>query len=237
MNLGSCKIPKSISINNITNYNIGNGSRTIIASEVNTYTTVYVFIPQHISKEEEQNPLQVFSQFFKKEYPLPRAKMALEDMALKVAYDILPLSWKVKEQSIYFILQFSRLLEAAYLIRNESRTCWKVERISKENMVPKEVLNKGRKLETIFPYLLNSHDPQDSKDPCLNLQALFFDTPIQELLDTFKTWGKCVSANLKVDKTQHWNSHLDLRIFTIILESCHLIYVRSQTGNNKVPAG
>ncbi|SFT94983.1 hypothetical protein SAMN04489724_2905 [Algoriphagus locisalis] len=224
-------------MNNVTNYNIGNGSRTIIASEVNTYTTVQLFIPQHLSKEEQQNPIQVFSQFFEKEYPLPRAKMAIEDMALKVAYDIPPLSWKVKEESIYFILQFSRLLEAAYLIRNESRPCWKVEKISKENMVPKEVLNKGRKLETIFPYILNSHDPQDAKDPCLNLQVLFYDTPIQELLDTFKTWGKCVSANLKVDKTHHWNSHLDLRIFTIILESCHLIYVRSQNGNDKVPPG
>ena len=224
-------------MNNVTSYNIGNGSRTIIASEVNTYATVQVFIPQHLSKEEQKNPVQVLSQFFEKDYPLPKAKMAIEDMALKVAYDILPLSWKVKEQSIYFIIQFSRLLEAAYLIRNESRSCWKVGKISKENMVPKEVLNKDRKLETILPYLLYSHDPQDSKDPCLNLQALFFDTPIQELLDTFKTWGKCVSANLKVDKTQHWNSHLDLRIFTIILESCHLIYVRSQKGNDKVPTG
>ncbi|MFC5625659.1 hypothetical protein [Algoriphagus winogradskyi] len=224
-------------MNYVTNYNIGNGSRTIIASEVNTYTTVQLFIPQHLSKEEEQNPIQVFSQFFETEYPLPKAKIAIEDMALKVAYDIPPLSWNVKEQSIYFIIQFSRLLEAAYLIRNESKICWKVEKISKENMVPKKVLNKGRNLETIFPYLLNSHDPQDCKDPCLNLQAIFFDTPIQELLDTFRTWGKCVSANLKVDKTQLWNSHLDLRIFTIILESSHLIYVRSQNGNDQLPAG
>lgn len=222
-------------MNNVVNYNIGNGSRTIIASEVNSSTTVQVFIPQHLSKEEQQNPLQVFSQFFEKDYPLPKSKTAIEDMALKVAYNIPPLSWKVKEQSIYFILQFSRLLEAAYLIRNESSPNWKVEKICKENMIPREVLSKDRKLETILPYLLYSHDPQDSKDPCLNLQAIFFDTPIHELLDTFKTWGKCVSANLKVDKTQHWNSHLDLRIFTIILESCHLIYVRSQKGTDELP--
>jgi len=93
---------------------------------------------------------------------------------------------------------------------------------------PQTNLDKGRDLEAITPYLPHSHDPQDSKDPSLNLQILFYDTSILELLESFKGLGDLVSSDRKADMTQRWKSHLDLIIFVLILESCHLIYVRSQ---------
>ncbi|WP_339753232.1 hypothetical protein [Algoriphagus aquimarinus] len=212
----------------VINYNIGSGSRTIIAQQVNSSTNSENFFLLHLSKTEQENPLKAIKEFFESNYSLPTASIALEDMALKVAYDIPAQSWKREEEVIFFILQFSRLIEAAFMIKNESCPDFKVDKITKENMIPKHILSKSENLEAILPYLPNSQDPQDSKDPSLNLQILFFDTPIQELLDTFKAWGKCVSSGLKLDKTFQWNSHLDLKIFTAILEACHLIYVRGQ---------
>jgi hypothetical protein len=212
----------------VTNYNIGNGSRTIVENQIKVSSEPKSYIPQHLSNDELQNPLKVFTQFFQAHYSLPMARMALSDIELKAVHDINGDFWKRKEDSILFILQFSRLMEAAYLIRNEAYPACKVEKLSKENMIPKEILDKGRDLETIVPFLPHSHDPQDSKDPCLNLQILFYDTSIQELLDSFKTVGDLVSFNHKADMDQRWKSHLNLQTFVLILEACHLIYVRSQ---------
>ncbi len=214
--------------NQVTNYNIGKDSWTIVENQIKVSSEPKEFVPQHLSKEEIQNPLDVFAQFFKGQYSLPMARMALSDIELKAVYDITGNFWKRKEDSILFILQFSRLLEAAYLIRNEGYSACRVEKLSKENMIPKEILDKGRDLETMVPFLPHSHDPQDSKDPCLNLQILFYDTPIQELLDSFKALGDLVSFNRKVDLSKRWKSHLDLKTFVLILESCHLVYVRTQ---------
>lgn len=211
----------------VTNYNIGKDSRTIIQNEVNLASAQKEFIPQHLSKEEFQNPLKVITQFFKDHYSLPMARTALDDFELKAVHDITGNFWKRREDSILFIIQFSRLIEAAYLIRNEGYSTCKVEKLSIENMVPKEILSKGSDLEVIVPFLPHSHDPQDSKDPCLNLQILFYDTPMHKLLDSFKALGDLVSVDQKADITKRWKFHLDLKIFVLILESCHLIYVRS----------
>ncbi|GAB3221294.1 hypothetical protein J0A67_06905 [Algoriphagus aestuariicola] len=213
----------------VTSYTIGNGSRTIIENQINLSPEQKIFIPQHLSKDELQNPLKVFSQFFKDHFPLPMARMALGDIELKAVYDVTDNFWKSKEDSILFIIQFSRLIEAAYLIRNEGYPACKVEKLSKENMIPKEILAEGNDFETIVPFLPFSHDPQDSKDPCLNLQILFYDTPMHKLLESFKGLGDLVLSDRKADMTQRWKSHLDLKIFVLILEACHLIYVRSQT--------
>lgn len=212
----------------VTNYNIGNGSRTIVENQIKVSSEPKNFVPQHLSKEELQNPLNVFAQFFKGQYSLPVARTALGDIELKAVYDITGNFWKRKEDSILFIIQFSRLMEAAFLIRNEGYPACRAEKLTKENMIPKEILDRGRDLETIVPFLPHSHDPQDSKDPCLNLQILFYDTPIQELLDSFKALGDLVSFNLKVDPSKREKFHLDLKIFVLLLETCHLIYVRSQ---------
>lgn len=212
----------------VTNYNIGNGSRTIVENQINVSAEPKDFISQHLSKDELQNPLIVVNQFFQDHYPLPMARTALGDIELKAVYDVTGNFWKRKEDSILFIIQFSRLMEAAYLIRNEGYPACKVEKLSKENMIPKGILAEGRDLEAIVPYLPHSHDPQDSKDPCLNLQIIFYDTPMQKLLESFKGLGDLVSFNHKADMSKRWKSHLDLKIFVLILESCHLIYVRSQ---------
>lgn len=212
----------------VTNYNIGKDSRTIVENQIKVSSEPKDFVSQHLSKEEFQNPLKVITQFFQDHYPLPMARTALGDIELKAVYDINGNFWKRKEDSILFIIQFSRLMEAAYLIRNEGYPACKVERLSKENMIPKEILATGRDLETMVPFLPHSHDPQDSKDPCLNLQILFYDTPIMELLDSFKALGDLVSSNRKVDLSKRWKSYLDLNVFVLILESCHLVYVRTQ---------
>ena len=103
----------------VTSYNIGNGSRTIIENQINLSPEQKIFIPQHLSKDEVQNPLKILSQFFKDHFPLPMARTALGDIELKAVYEVTGNFWKRKEDSILFIIQFSRLMEAAYLIRNE----------------------------------------------------------------------------------------------------------------------
>ena len=212
----------------VTNYNIGSGSRTIVENQINLSSEPKDFVPQHLSNDEHQNPLKVLSQFFQDHYPLPMARTALGDIELKAVYDVTGNFWEKKEDSILFIIQFSRLMEAAYLIRNEGYAACKVEKLSMENMIPKDILAKGRDLETIVPYLPYSHDPQDSHDPCLNLQTLFYDTSMHKLLQSFKGLGDLVSSDRKADMSQGWKSHLDLKIFVLILEICHLIYVRSE---------
>ncbi|MFL0684974.1 MAG: hypothetical protein ACJLTB_17460 [Algoriphagus aquaeductus] len=211
----------------VTNFNIGKDSRTIVENQIIVSSEPKDFVPKHLSKDELQNPIKVIMQFFQDHYPLPMARTALGDMELKGVYDITGNFWKRREDSILFIIQFSRLIEAAYLIRNEGYSTCKVEKLSKENMIPKEILAEGNDFEIILPFLPLSHDPQDSKDPCLNLQILFYDTPMHKLLDSFKALGDLVSIDQKLDMTKRWKFHLDLKIFVLILESCHLIYVRS----------
>ncbi|WP_439490641.1 hypothetical protein [Algoriphagus sp.] len=214
---------------NVVNYNIGNGSRTIIASQVNSSIDQGAFASQHLSTAECQNPLKAILNFFELSYSLPVARLCLEELSLNAGYDMPVEFWERKEEVISFILDFSRLIEASYLIRNEARAEWKVKKVSKGNLIPIEILQKGRTLDTILAHLPMSRNPKDSLDPILNLRIVFFDAPLHELLESFKAWGRCAMEDQKSSKEIKWSSHINKMVLDVILDACHLIYVRSQS--------
>ncbi|WP_373497518.1 hypothetical protein [Aquiflexum sp.] len=210
----------------INNFNTGHYSRTIVADQVYA-SDMEIYIPVMLSPSEKTDLIGFIHSFFDSLHPLPEARECLNAFSIKIAHGGLVTYWNSVNQAVSFLQNFRKLLEAAFLISREDRGEFKREKTTKDNLVPTKILAKSRKMVDVLPYLPSSSDPQDSLDPIKNLRYLFADTEPGKLLKILNAWGDCTLSDCRPSLDLQRNLYLYDIIFHIILDSCHLIYVRS----------
>ncbi|UCS93866.1 hypothetical protein KZP23_02190 [Echinicola marina] len=211
----------------INNFNTGNNSRPLIADQVFS-TDEETYIPSLLSQSEKEDLPAFFTHFFNQKYALPEARAALGALSIKIIHGGLVTYWESVSHAFNFKQDFAKLIEAAFLISQENHPQLKVKTISKSNLVPKAVLKKSRKLSHILPYLPYSTDPKDSLDPLLNLKMLFIDPKPKKLLTVLNEWSLCTIGDLKPSYELKGDHYFYDMVFHLVLDACHLIYVRSE---------
>ncbi len=211
----------------VINYNLGENSRTIIAEEV--------FSPTHpkefsslLSEEEKQNPLIAIHDFFHNNYPIPESRHLLHLICLRATVKSVVQDEKSKNETLKFSKHFRKLIEASFWATKKDHPSLKVEMIKKENLIPKHILDKNRKIRKIQAYFPSSTDPKDSFDPIQNIKMMLAESSMEELTVDFgqichhAIFGRSASFKFYQDLL------LNFMIYNVILDSAHLIYVRAK---------
>lgn len=210
----------------INNFNTGPYSRTIVADQVYA-SDMEIYIPVMLSPSEKTDLIGFIHSFFDSLHTLPEARECLNAFSIKIAHGGLVTYWNSVNQAVSFLQNFRKLLEAAFLISREDQGNFKSENTTKENLVPSKILEKSRKLTDILPYLPSSSDPHDSLDPIKNLRYIFEDSEPGKLLKILNAWADCTLSNSRPSLDLQRSLYFYDIIFQMILDSCHLIYVRS----------
>lgn len=216
--------PNSVMV--IINYNIGENSRTIIADEVYSSGNG-VPVSSLLSEEEKENPLFVIQDFFHSLYPLPESRPALHVLCLKATVGGKVTQWNNLSDTFLFVKHFKKLLEAAYLVSKKEMPETVVTKITKTSLVPKQVLEKTKGFSQIQAYLPSSTDPTDSLDPITNLKVIFAEKSLEELIHVFEQTYHCALYGKNANPAFYQDHLLHFMIFNVILDSCHLIHVRT----------
>jgi hypothetical protein len=212
----------------IINYNIGENSRTIIADEVYSSGNGIPF-SSLLSAEEKENPLVLIQDFFYAHYPLPESRHALNVLCLKATVGGKVTQWNIVSDTFLFVKHFKRLMEAAYLVSKKELPEAVVEKITKSSLVPNHILEKGKAFTQVQPYLPSSTDPKDSLDPIKNLKVIFAETGFEELINVFEQTYHCALYGKRANPAFYQDHLLHYMIFNVILDACHLIYVRTHS--------
>jgi hypothetical protein len=210
----------------IINYNIGENSRTIIGDEVYSSGNG-IFVSTLLTAEEKENPLVLIQDFFHTHYPLPVSRPALNLLCLKATVGGKVTQWNILSDTFLFVKQFKRLMEAAYLLSNKEMQETVVEKITKSCLVPKHILEKAKGFSHIQAYLPSSTDSADSLDPIKNLKIIFAEKSFEELIRVFDQTYHCALYGKRANPAFYQDHLLHFMIFNVILDACHLIYVRT----------
>jgi hypothetical protein len=210
----------------IINYNIGENSRTIIADEVYSSGNGIPF-SSLLTEEEKENPLFLIQDFFHTHYPLPESRPALNVLCLKATVGGKVTQWNILSDTFLFVKHFKRLMEAAYLVSKKDSPETVIEKITKSSLVPKHILGKGKGFSHIQAYLPSSTDSADSLDPIKNLKIIFAEKSFEELIRVFDQTYHCALYGKRANPTFYQDHLLHFMIFNVILDACHLIYVRT----------
>jgi hypothetical protein len=212
----------------IINYNIGENSRTIIAEEVYSSGNGNP-ISSLLTAEEKENPLILIQDFFYAHYPLPESRHALNVLCLKATVGGKVTQWNIVSDTFLFVKHFKRLMEAAYLACKMEIPETLVSKITKASLIPKSVLEKAKGFSHFQAYLPSSTDPKDSLDPIMNLKVIFAEKGFEELITVFEQTYHCSLYGKRANPAFYQDHLLHYIIFNVILDACHLIYVRTQT--------
>lgn len=210
----------------VINYNIGKNSRTIIADEVISPDFPMAFVST-LSEQEKENPLAFIHEFFYSLYPIPLSRSLLNEICLKAGIGMEPMDIKSLSDIYSFTCHFKKLLETAYMISKKDLPQTRVKANSKCNLIPKHILEKGRKIEVIQSYFPSSSDPVDSHDPIKNLRFVFSEKSLEELFQAFDFTYQNAIYSSNGGSGANQEQFLNHMIFNLLLDSCHLIYVRT----------
>lgn len=216
----------------IINYNLGENSRTIIADEVFSPVLPPAFTSL-LSCDEKEKPLDLIHDFFHVFYPIPDSRHKLNVICLKATAEGKVTDWKSLSDMFLFVKHFKKLLEAAYLISKNDIPATIVEATTKTNMVPKYILDKSKKFNYIQAFLPSATDPSDSLDPIKNLKVMFAEKSLEELIQAFDQIYQCALYGTRAGSRFYQYHLLNYMIFNIVLDSSHLIYVRTFKSINK----
>lgn len=210
----------------VINYNLGENSRTIISDEVFSPILPMSFVSL-LSEEEKLNPLPLIHEFFHNDYPLPKTRDFLNVIFLKASVGGKILDVKSLVKLAGFTKNFKKLLEASFWVTKKENPTTRVKTIKKDNLIPKYILGKSRKIKKIHSYLPFSPDPSDSLDPLYIIKIMFAENSIEELIIYFEAAYHHAISGTKGSSDFYQDLLLNLMTINMVLDSAHLIYVRT----------
>lgn len=210
----------------VINYNFGSNSRTIFANEVISLNQPRVFTSL-LSEEEKLNPLVPIQEFFHNNYPIPESRHLLHLICLRATVKGVVQDEKSKDEMLIFSKHFKKLMEASFWVTKKDPTSFTVKVIKKDNLIPKHVLDRSRRVRNIQAYFPSSSDPVDSYDPIQNIIMMLTESSAEELILTFDQISNHAVFNRSASFKFHQDLLLNFMIFNVILDSAHLIYVRT----------
>lgn len=216
----------------VINYNLGENSRTIITDEVISPVSAPTFTSM-LSDEEKEKPLDLIQDFFHVFYPIPESRHQLNMIYLKATAEGKVTDWKSLSDMFLFVKHFKKLIEAAYIISKNDIPSTVVETTTKINMVPKHILEKSKRFNNIQGFLPSATDPSDSLDPIKNLKVMFAEKSLGEMIQAFDQTYKCALFGIRAESKFYQDHLLNYLIYNIILDSCHLVYVRTFKSTEK----
>lgn len=210
----------------VINYNLGENSRTIIADEVFSPILPMSYVSL-LSEEEKLNPLPLIHEFFHYDYPLPKTRDFLNVIFLKASVGHKILDEKSIVKLAGFTKNFKKLLEASFWVVKKEYPTTKVKTIKKDNLIPKYILGKSRKIKNIHTYLPFSPDPSDSLDPIYNIKLMLVENSLEELIVYFEAAYHHAISGTRGSSDFYQDLLLNLMTINMVLDSAHLIYVRT----------
>lgn len=210
----------------VINYNLGENSRTIIADEVFS-PVLPINYASLLSEEEKLNPIDIIHEFFHNYYPLPESRDFLNVIFLKASVGGKINDERSLAKMASFVKNFKKLLEASYWVTKKEYSTTRVKTNKKDNLIPKHILHKSRKIEKIQAYLPFSADPSDSLDPMHNIKLMFSENSVEELSLYFETTYHHAIFGTRASINFYQDLLLNLMTINMVLDSTHLIYVRT----------
>ncbi|MCE7053122.1 hypothetical protein LZF95_00445 [Algoriphagus sp. AGSA1] len=177
-------------------------------------------LPDAIPPGQQFAPLDYILHFFKDRYTIYEAHYLLETLSLSVKGKSSVAYWDPQEGVNVFVNDFSRLLHAAHLIRNEP---------SVEPLVGQA----NRKTETgshpteTFPFLPETNRLMPEIDPWHFLRNIFEKYSLPDLLYLILHWGSSTSKDAEIPRNISENHNMDDAILNLILDCCGQIYARN----------
>ncbi|WP_192348977.1 hypothetical protein [Algoriphagus sp. Y33] len=184
------------------------------------YPIVRYPLPDAIPPEQQFAPLDYILHFFKDRYTIYEAHYLLETLSLSVKGEIRVAYWDPQEGANVFVNDFSRLLHAAYLIRNEPSAEPLADQANRKT-------ETGTRRTEIFPFLPETNRLMQEIDPWHFLRIIFEKYPLPDLLYVIWHWGSANSKEAEITKNISKNHNMDDAILNLILDCCGQIYVRN----------
>lgn len=184
------------------------------------YRIVRYTLPPPIPPGQQFIPLDYILHFFTDRYTIYEAHYLLEMLSLSVKGKIRVAYWDPQEGANGFVNDFSRLLNAAYNIRNEPPPKLSPDEPDRET----ETRTSWAEISHLLPET-NNLIPEI--DPWHYLQIIFEKYDLSHLLNLIQHWGLTTFRDTEIPWNITKNHFTDDLIMNLILDCCHQIYVRN----------
>ncbi|KEO72953.1 hypothetical protein [Anditalea andensis] len=211
----------------VINYHYGNYSRFICGGNYHE-TKLEDNFHGILQRKIKTAPLSTIKDFFDDKYSLCLAKDQLERLVLNV-FSKTP-EWKEgeKDQMEHFVRDFIALMEAVYLLSElKTDSFGSVKKLSKNNLVSKNLLADNAALDALWDFLPCTLDHTEALTPLATIRSIKELFDMESLKNALYDWkNEAMLSSARMPQKILNSMFFVHNIFHCLLEASHLIFVR-----------
>lgn len=212
---------------NVVNYNFGINSKAICGGDYYEGKEEENF-HSILQRKIKKTPLSTIKSFFADVYSLTLAKDQLERLVLNV-FSKTP-EWKEgeKDQMEHFVRDFIALMEAVYLLSElKTDSFGSVKKLSKNNLVSKNLLADNAALDALWDFLPCTLDHTEALTPLATIRSIKELFDMESLKNALYDWkNEAMLSSARMPQKILNSMFFVHNIFHCLLEASHLIFVR-----------